>query len=53
MEDKLTDFDKDEYIRQLHRSRTMVILIFSILSFVIGFLVARVIYTHHHLAGLF
>jgi len=53
MKDKLTDFERAECYKRLYeqtsKSRTFAIIVFSILCFALGFLVAKLIYTHHHL----
>ena len=42
--DKLGGIERAEYYRTRYLSRGTLIIIFSILFFIIGFLVARVIY---------
>ena len=38
---KLTDFEKLEYYKQRDKSRTTLIVVFSVMSFVLGLIVAQ------------
>ncbi len=44
MKNLLTDFERAEYYRVRYKSRGMLIIVFSVLSFILGFLVARLLY---------
>lgn len=54
---QLEDFERAEYYKHLYerasKSKTLVIVVFSLLSFTVGYLLAKMIYTHHHLAFFF
>ncbi len=51
MEDQLTDFERAEHYKQLYeqtsKSRTLAIIIFSVVCLVLGYLLARFMYLHH------
>ena len=43
-ENKLTHFDRAEYYRVRFKSRGTMIIIMSVLSFILGFFIAKFIY---------
>ena len=43
-EDKLTDFERAEYYKTRLKSKNTFVIVFSILMFVLGFVVARAVY---------
>lgn len=44
MQDHLTDFERVEHYRRLYSSRGTLVIIFSIIFFILGFLTAKFIY---------
>ena len=57
MEDNLTEFERAEQYKKLYeqskKSRTVVIIVFSVLCFMLGFLIAKLIYSYRHLGTFF
>ena len=46
MEDKLSELEEIEYLKQRLRSRGVFIVLFSILSFVLGYAVAQYVHVY-------